>query len=136
MDEGLTIAEVAADTGLTAHTLRYYERAGLLEPPQRGGNGHRRYTSRDLGRIRMLTRLRDTGMPIAEVRRYFEFVRAGERTAPERRRLLLDHRAAVAARIAQLQQDLALIDSKIESYEEIEKRNAAVAGPPVLSSPA
>jgi DNA-binding transcriptional MerR regulator len=136
MDEGFTIAEVAAETGLTAHTLRYYERAGLLEPPRRGGNGHRRYTCQDLGRIRMLTRLRDTGMPIAEVRRYFELVRAGERTASDRRRLLLDHRASVAAHITRLQEDLALIDYKIESYEEIDKRHAAVTGPPALASPA
>ncbi|MCW2886086.1 MAG: hypothetical protein QOE54_4101 [Streptosporangiaceae bacterium] len=135
MDEGLTIAEVSAATGLTAHTLRYYERAGLLEPPQRGGNGHRRYTSGDLHRIRLLTRLRDTGMSIADVRRYFELVRAGEGTAAERRRLLTEHRAGVAARIAQLQADLALIDYKIESYEDIEKRYAAVARPSTVSSP-
>jgi DNA-binding transcriptional MerR regulator len=136
MDEGFTIAEVAATTGLTAHALRYYERAGLLEPPPRSGNGHRRYTSQDLGRVRLLTRLRDTGMSIADVRRYFELVRAGEGTASERRRLLADHRAGLVARIARLQEDLALIDHKIESYEEIEKRQAVVAGPSSVTSPA
>jgi DNA-binding transcriptional MerR regulator len=135
MDEGLTIAEVAATTGLTAHTLRYYERAGLLEPPQRGGNGHRRYTAGDMDRIRMLTRLRDTGMSIADVRRYFELVRAGESTAAQRRRLLAEHRAGLVARIARLQEDLALIDYKIESYGQIEQR-CALAEPAALSSPA
>jgi DNA-binding transcriptional MerR regulator len=134
MEEGFTIAEVAVTTGLTAHTLRYYERAGLLVPPQRGGNGHRRYSSRDMDRIRLLTRLRDTGMSIADVRRYFELVRAGEGTASERRRLLAEHRAGLVARIARLQEDLALIDYKIESYEEIENRHAAVAGAPAVSS--
>jgi DNA-binding transcriptional MerR regulator len=136
MDEGLTIAEVAANTGLTAHTLRYYERAGLLEPPPRNGEGHRRYGSRDLGRVRLLIRLRDTGMSIADVRRYFELARAGEGTASERKRLLADHRAGLVVRIARLQEDLALIDSKIESYEEIEKRHVAGSGSSAVASSA
>lgn len=126
MDEGLTIAEVAERTGLTAHTLRYYEKAGLLDPPGRGVNGHRRYEQRDLDRIHLLSRLRDTGMPIAEVKRYFELVRSGEGTAAERKQVLADHRAKVVARIAQLTADLDLIDYKISIYTEIEKKHDRV----------
>ena len=70
-------------------------RPGLLDPPVRGANGHRRYGPRDLERIRLLSRLRETGMPIAEVRRYFALVRAGEQTASERKQMMLDHRAQV-----------------------------------------
>lgn len=121
MDDGLSIAEVATRTGLTAHTLRYYERAGLLAAPGRYPNGHRRYTERDLAWLTLLTRLRATGMPIAEVRRYAELARAGTSTSAERRRLLAAHRAGVAAHIVQLEDDLALIDHKIQSYEQIEK---------------
>lgn len=118
MDEGLTIAEVADRTGLTAHTLRYYERAGLLEPPSRGGNGHRRYSDGDLAQIRMLTCLRATGMSIADVRRYFELGRAGGSTVASRRELLLQHRAKVKAQIEQLEIELVHIDYKISLYSE------------------
>lgn len=119
MDEGLTIAEAAARTGLTAHTLRYYERAGLLEPPTREGNGHRRYTEQDLGVLTLLIRLRATGMAIADMRRYHDLVRAGAHTSQARRDLLLEHRGKVEARIAQLHEDLALIDYKIGIYGEV-----------------
>ncbi len=130
MDEGLTIAEVAKRTALTAHTLRYYERVGLLAPLPRGGNGYRRYGERDLAWIRLLTRLRATGMPIATMRRYAELARAGSATAADRKELLCAHRAQVADRIAQLQEDLALIDYKIDSYDQITETTvrAAAAG--------
>jgi DNA-binding transcriptional MerR regulator len=124
MDEGLTIAEASARSGLSAHTLRYYERADLLlEPPPRTVSGHRRYTERDLDWLRLLSRLRATGMPIAEVARYARLARAGARTAAERRGLLLAHRAEVAARIARLHEDLALIDDKIAIYDEFQERH-------------
>jgi len=116
MEEGLTIAEVAERTGLTAHTLRYYERAGLMEPPSRGWNGHRRYSEQDLGVLTLLTRLRATGMSIADTRRYADLCRQGPSTMPARQRLLEEHRAQVLARIAALQEDLALIDYKINFY--------------------
>ena len=119
MDEDLSIAEVAQRTGLTAHTLRYYERIGLLAPLPRGGNGHRRYGEHHLAWIRLLTRLRATGMPIATVSRYAELVRAGTATTADRKDLLIAHRAQVVVRIAQLQEDLALIDYKIDSYDQI-----------------
>jgi DNA-binding transcriptional MerR regulator len=73
----LTIAEVAERTGLTRHTLRYYERDGLMLDVGRAGSGHRRYSEHDLGWIELITKLRATGMPIREVRRYAELVRAG-----------------------------------------------------------
>src|SRR5437764_165916 len=66
----LTIAEATEVSGLTAHTLRYYERAGLLEP-SRAENGHRRFTDDDLQRVHFVQKLRATGMPIRDVRRYF-----------------------------------------------------------------
>ena len=88
----LSIAEVAHSSGLSAHTLRYYERTGLLEPVIRDGSGHRRYREVDLERISFLTRLRATGMPIREVRRYAELMKAGEATNDERLALLEAHR--------------------------------------------
>ncbi|WP_433058246.1 MerR family transcriptional regulator [Dactylosporangium sp. CS-033363] len=121
--QGLTIAEVSEQTGLTAHTLRYYERAGLLAPPDRGTNGHRRYSEQDLGMLRILTRLKATGMSIAEMRQYAELCRIGPGTYENRRVLLEAHRQQVLDRIAALQTDLELIESKIKFYAEGDTRD-------------
>jgi DNA-binding transcriptional MerR regulator len=120
MDAGITISEAAERSGLSAHTLRYYERIGLVRAPERGTNGHRRYTEEDLAWLGLLIKLRATGMPIADMLRYAELVRQGPGTAAARWELLLGHRAKVAARIAQLQADLAVIDFKIETYYAME----------------
>ena len=114
----LSIAEAAGQSGLTAHTLRYYERDGLLlEPVERSASGHRRYTERDLTWIQLVTRLRSTGMPIRDVRRYAALVRAGEGNEEERLELLREHRRAVLARLAEVQDHLGAIDYKIGLYE-------------------
>jgi DNA-binding transcriptional MerR regulator len=116
---GITIQQAAERTALSVHTLRYYERAGLLlEPPPRAGSGHRRYTERDVDWLVFLTRLRSTGMPIRAMRRYTDLVRRGSQTEPDRLALLREHRAAVAERIAQLSADLEVIDYKIASYQQ------------------
>jgi DNA-binding transcriptional MerR regulator len=128
IDGGLTIAEVAEKTGLTAHTLRYYERAGLLPPPSRGWNGHRRYSENDLNVLHVVTRLRATGMSIADIRRYATMAREGPATVPARRRMLEEHRMEVVAKIAELQEDLALIDYKISVYCEPAPLGIAASG--------
>ena len=84
----LTISDVASETGLTNHTLRYYERAGLLNGVGRNDSGHRRYTSADVEWVVLVTRLRATGMPIRKIRRYAELVRAGEGNEAERVEIL------------------------------------------------
>jgi len=125
MDVGITIREAAERSGLSPHTLRYYERIGLIAPPDRAANGHRRYTERDLEWLHLLTRLRATGMPIADMVRYAGLVRRGPSTATERKELLLAHRAAVAKRLAELQADLDLIDYKISIYTKSESEQYA-----------
>lgn len=122
LSEGLTIAEAAERTGVSVHTLRYYERIGaLLRPPERAPSGHRRYTEQDLAWITLLTRLRSTGMPISTLLRYAELAREGESSAGARKALLIAHRADVAERISHLQQDLKAIDYKINLYEQLER---------------
>jgi DNA-binding transcriptional MerR regulator len=111
---------------LTAHTLRYYERIGLAAEPPRGTDGRRRYTEQNLDWLRLITRLRATGMSIAEMCRYAELVRAGPGTVIERRDLLQAHRDAVHQRIADLQRDLAVIDTKINKYSATESTSVAV----------
>jgi DNA-binding transcriptional MerR regulator len=114
----LTISDVAEATGLTNHTLRYYERAGLLSGVERNGSGHRRYSSADVEWVVLVTRLRATGMPIRLIRRYAELVRAGEGNEAERLAILEAHRAEVVAKIDELQHNLELIDYKVGLYRE------------------
>ena len=116
MTPGLTVREAAEKTGLTAHTLRYYERVGLIWDVPRDAVGHRRYTANQLEWLLLLTRLRATGLPIAAMLRYAELVRSG-RGEHDRLELLQHHRLEVAARLAELTADLALIDRKIETYQ-------------------
>ncbi|MFC4784224.1 MerR family transcriptional regulator [Nocardioides sp. MAHUQ-72] len=114
---GLSIAEASARTGLTADTLRYYERDGLmLHPVGRSATGHRRYTDLDLRWIQLITRLRATGMPIRDVRRYADLVREGDGNERERLDLLRAHRQLVLAQLAEVQDHLGAIDAKIGIY--------------------
>src|SRR5690606_36547637 len=83
-----TISEVAALTGLSAHTLRWYERIGLMPHVDRSHTGQRRYTNRDLDWLALVGKLRLTGMPVADMVRYAELVRAGDHTYRERYELL------------------------------------------------
>jgi DNA-binding transcriptional MerR regulator len=114
---GLTIAEAARRTGVSVHTLRYYERAGLvITNVGRTAGGRRRYRRLDLEWIVVCTRLRATGMPIKAIRRYAELVSAGHGNELERLALMEAHRADVVARLEELQQNLKLIDHKIDVY--------------------
>jgi DNA-binding transcriptional MerR regulator len=116
-EAGLSIAEAAGRTGLSVHTLRYYERAGLVVTAvDRTAGGRRRYRQLDLDWINVCTRLRATGMPIRSIRRYAQLVGAGPGNEPERLALLEAHRAEVTARLAELQDNLTLIDHKIGVY--------------------
>ncbi|MGW6895356.1 MerR family transcriptional regulator [Streptomyces sp. NBC_01727] len=111
-----TISEVAAFTGLTAHTLRWYERIGLMPHVDRSHTGQRRFTNRDLDWLAFVGKLRLTGMPVAHMVRYAELLREGEHTFEERQELLEATRRDVKARIAELQDTLAVLDYKIDFY--------------------
>lgn len=114
---GLSIAEAARRTGVSVHTLRYYERAGLVVTSvDRTAGGRRRYHQLDLDWINVCTRLRATGMPIRAIRRYAQLVAAGHGNEDERLALMEAHRAEVAARLAELEENLRLIDHKIDVY--------------------
>lgn len=112
-----TIEQVSAATGLTPHTLRYYERIGLLEDVPRAVSGHRRYTEDDLGWVRFVVMLRQTGMSIADSLHFMELTRAGDHTIGDRVRLLRAHRDDLVAQLAVLQQHLGAINRKIDVYE-------------------
>ncbi|MFD9240699.1 MerR family transcriptional regulator [Streptomyces sp. NPDC059556] len=111
-----TISEVAALTGLTAHTLRWFAGRGLLSHVDRSHTGQRRFTERDLGWLAFVGKLRLTGMPVADMVRYAELVREGDHTRDERRELLEATRRDVLSRITELQDTLAVLDVKISHY--------------------
>ena len=112
----LSVSEAAGRVGLSTHTLRWYEQEGLVAPVGRDSVGRRRYTEADLGWLDLLTKLRRTGMPVRDMRRYAELAREGDHTLPERLKLFREHRTRVTARIAELQADLEVLDYKIDVY--------------------
>jgi DNA-binding transcriptional MerR regulator len=119
----LTISDVAAETGLTTSTLRYYEQEGLLRGEiDRASSSHRRYSEQDLRWVAFITKLRATGMPIRDIRRYTELAREGDHTTPDRLALLVDHRERVLAQLADMQRSLDAIDFKISTYERFTTR--------------
>ncbi|HEY0754388.1 MAG TPA: MerR family transcriptional regulator [Ktedonobacteraceae bacterium] len=119
IDELLTIQQMAQISGLSAHTLRYYERAGLMERIGRdNSSGHRHYTRQDLDRIEFIKRLRATGMPIRDVQRYTELLRQGDDTVDTRMQLLKQHRQHIEEHLNEVEQHLAAINYKITYYEQ------------------
>ena len=112
---GWDIATTADRLGVSAHTLRYYERIGLVRV-ERDASGHRRYDAAGVRRLVFLTRMRTSGMPIRDLRRYVALVKAGRDTVPERLALLTEHRDGLQARIDELQLALAATDYKIAAY--------------------
>ena len=112
-----SIAEAARRSGLSAHTLRYYERDGLmLRRIERSASGQRRYTENDLRWVHMLTCLRATGMPIREIRAYAELVRADDGNERARLEMLQAHRERVLVSLREVTGHLGAIDRKIGLY--------------------
>ncbi len=121
-DPGYTIRTMAARCGMTTHTLRYYERVGLIQPVGRARNGHRRYSDADEMWLNFLHCMRATNMPIREMQRYATLREQGDDTSLERRKILEDHRTTIAGQIVALEKAHALLNHKIENYRKIEDR--------------
>ncbi|RAP77549.1 MerR family transcriptional regulator [Paenibacillus montanisoli] len=113
-----TINEVARKFGLTAHTLRYYDKEGLLPFVERTPSGNRTFTEDDLNWIALICCLKDTGMPIKEIKSYSERALKGTETIEERKRMLMEHRMEVVRQMEKLQENLKLIDDKIGFYND------------------
>ena len=118
-EKNLTIQQVAAATGLTEHTLRYYERIGLIHPIDRAGSGHRRYRESDVGWIEFLMKLRNTGMSIQQMTQYAILQRQGDCTLPERVEMLKVHYTQVQEQLDCLLEHQTLIRNKIAYYSSV-----------------
>ncbi|MGY0501743.1 MerR family transcriptional regulator [Nocardia sp. FBN12] len=112
-----SIGQAAERSGLSRDTLRWYERIGLMGYIGRDHTGNRRFSDRDLEWLALIGRLRLTGMPVADMIRYAELVRAGEQTYPQRLEMFRQTRSDVLDKIAELQQTVAVLDYKIAIYE-------------------
>lgn len=117
--ETLTVKEASEFTGLTAHTLRYYERIGLIEPVARNTGGHRRYAQTDLEHLKFLHCLRDSGMSIQGMQQYAALASQGRVTLDTRLQLLESHKREVEIHIHELEDKLAIIDAKIKRFREL-----------------
>ncbi|ESA37405.1 family transcriptional regulator [Leptolyngbya sp. Heron Island J] len=120
MTTEFTIRQVSEATGLSIHTLRYYEKVGLLAPIYRASNGHRRYSAEDIAWLEFLVRLRETGMPIKKVIAFADLVRQQPNEVSGRRGLLEEHRNQVKQHLEELTHHLQVIDLKIEHYKQLE----------------
>lgn len=110
---GYTIRSMAARCGMTTHTLRYYERVGLIQPIQRAQNGHRRYSEADETWLKFLHTMRKSNMPIRQIQRYADLRSRPEETVVERRNILEEHRAIIAEQMTYLQEAHSLLSQKL-----------------------
>lgn len=120
LERGLSIGDVARETGLSVHALRFYERERLMLSQQvaRGPGGHRRYSDQDVYWLRICTKLRASGMPLAKIRRYAELVREGPGNEPHRLELLREQQRHIEHQLTELQQCLQTITRKVGVYEQ------------------
>ena len=116
-----SIGEFSKVTGLGIHTLRYYEHENLIVPLRNASN-RRRYSEKDIAWIAFIKRLKATGMPIKEIKKYASLRAKGDVTLSERMEMLIQHRQSMNEQIRQLQEHEAMLDEKIAFYrQEIEK---------------
>ena len=118
-EDGLSIGTVSEATGMSVHALRFFEREGIfLRSIPRSDGGHRVYEQADVDWLLLCNRLRESGMPIATIRRFADLVRAGAGNEEARLALLQEHERLVRAEIAQLNACLEVIHGKVATYEQ------------------
>ena len=119
----MLIGEFSKITGISADTLRYYEKEGIIKPI-RNESGRRNYSESDIKWAEFIIRLKDTGMPIREIKRYARIRAKGNTTLDERLKMLLTHQKNLNAQIAKLTEHQSKLDDKIIYYRnEIAKRD-------------
>ena len=111
-----SIHEVCERTGLTAHTLRYYEKEKLLPSVGRSAGGFRQYTDEDMESLAMICCLKNTGMSLQDIARFMELTREGDQTLRERCELLKRHRERVLERMEEMQRHLEKVSCKVEYF--------------------
>ena len=114
----MLISDIAKKTGLSIHTLRYYEQIGLLKNIHRNQSGRRVYTQLDLDWLEWIKRLKSTGMPLEQMQEFAQLRLEGDQTLKQRQLLLMQHSQKLKQEIQRLNQELDIVDYKIEFYAE------------------
>lgn len=121
-----SISQVAARFNIEPHTLRFYEKEGIIEP-ERSKSGIRSYSEQDISQLEMAMCLKSTGMPLKEIKRYFDLVELGDCTLDERLAVFIKHREHVLSDIKTMQRNLEKIEYKVRWYSGyIEERKAEI----------
>ncbi|MBB5018308.1 DNA-binding transcriptional MerR regulator [Chitinivorax tropicus] len=115
----LSISELAKLSGLSAHTLRFYETEGILQPVRRAKNGHRQYCRNDVLWLEFVLRLKLTGMPLAEIKQYALLRMQGETTLESRLAMLKLHQQRLVTKINELSTCAGMLDEKIRTYQTL-----------------
>ena len=113
-----SIQDVSKKTGLTAHTLRYYEKEGLIPSVERSQGGFRQYTDEDLEALGLICCLKNTGMSLQEIARFVSLTHEGDQTLRERVELLREHRESVISRMQEMQKYLEKVTWKLNFFSE------------------
>lgn len=114
-----TIKQVSEKTKLTEHTLRYYDREGLIPLITRTSSGIRQFSEDDLAWINLICCLRNSGMPLQEIKEFMQLCLKGKESLEERRELLEGHKERILEQIKNLDNSLNIINFKIDHYKEI-----------------
>lgn len=114
---GYTISQVAEKFNLTAYTIRYYDKEGLLPFVDRGKAGNREFSNSDLEWLRLICCLKNTGMPIKQIKQYIEWCLQGDDTLEIRRQMFIEHRKEVLKQMDDLKENLKTIDYKLQFYD-------------------
>ena len=114
-----SIREVCEKTGLTAHTLRYYEKERLLAAVDRNESGFRQYSDADLEALDLICCLKNTGMNLSDIARFMELTREGDQTLSKRRDLLIKHRETVSSKMAEIKCHLDKVTCKIDHFSKM-----------------
>ncbi|MFZ6730992.1 MerR family transcriptional regulator [Undibacterium sp. Ji42W] len=115
----ISIGKLASLTGLSAYTLRFYEKAGVLQEAKRADNGHRRYNIQDVLWLEFVLRLKKTGMPLADIREYAQLRADGEMSLQQRLTMLELHRQRLVTTMSELAANASALDDKIDVYQEM-----------------
>ncbi|GAA3400349.1 MerR family transcriptional regulator [Paenibacillus hodogayensis] len=126
MDNRYTIRQLSQFTGISLHTLRYYEKEGILQEIGRLRNGHRIYEERDLAWLQLVARLRKTGMSISHMKQLAEWRIRGAGTLSDRRSILEQHREKLQRHIAEMQDNLAALNREIELNQALDDDNSDI----------
>lgn len=113
-----SIQEVSKKTGLSAHTLRYYEKEGLITGVERTAGGFRQYTDEDLEELGLICCLKNTGMSLQEIAQFVNLTHQGEFTLKERVALLREHRENMIKRMEEMQRYLDKVTWKVNFFTE------------------